>query len=119
MVEIDSNSWLRTIEILSLLINIISWPAGFFSISILSWYFLIPLSNYPNLIYFGILIFLILGFIWDTRYGPVGIFLVQPFKNYLKHSETKDDKFYALASLAGTFCIIAFLYGIVQIILSL
>ena len=116
MVEIDSTNWLRKLEILSLSINIFGWPSIGLFLAIVLWYILIPTSNNPYIIYLGISLILFLGITCDTRYGFVGIFFMQPFKNYLKHSETKDDEFYALASLASTFGIIVLFYGILQII---
>ncbi len=119
MVQQNSNNWLRKFEVLSLIINIIGWPVICFSLSFLSLYYWVPISNNPNLIYMLILLFLFLGIIVDSRFGPVGIYFVRPLKNYIKHSESQYDKNNALISIFGTLFIVTLFYGLLQIILSL
>ena len=111
--------WLRSLELLSLSVNIIGWPVGFLSISIFSWFYWIPISSNPFIIYLLIALLLFLAISWDIRYGIGGVTVMQPFKNYLNHSEGDDDKNTALISFFGSFCILVLIYGLLQIIQSL
>ena len=90
-------NWIRCLEFTSLTITTWIFPitfiiAGFFLIL-----YVLPTTNAPVfLIYWGIFIMFFLGISWNTRFGVGGIALMNPFKNYLRHKETKDDRFIAI-----------------------
>ena len=121
MVQTDSD-WLRNFEFLSLLISIIGWPIFFLSSAVLTLYILVPKSTLPIVPEFGSLLLLIFGFSWNTRYNMGGIILVQPFKNYIKHTETENDRSTGRFSIIFLFFLIflffALLYGIFRFVLK-
>lgn len=119
MVQRNSNDWVRKAEMLSLTINIVGWSLGFLVIAVLSWYILLPATSSPIAVELGTLLLLLFGITCNTRFNIGGLVFIPAFKNYLKQTETEQDKAIARASFLGTFGLFAVYYGILSIIFSL
>ena len=115
----QDSDWLRNLEFISLLISVIGWPVFFLSGAVLSWYILLPKSTFPIVVYLLTITLLIFGISWDTRYNGGGIMFVRPFKNYLHHSETENDRSIGRFSFLSLICLIFLSYGILLTIISL
>ena len=119
MVQSDYKNWLRKVELLSLILSIIGWPLWLFIMVILIWYIILPVTPIPWAANLGIILFLMFGITYDTRFGLGGLFFVPALRQYLKHSETKKDRRYAYYALYSSLVLIVLYYGIWSIISSL
>ena len=116
MVQYNSDR-MRNLEFFSLLISIIGWPMLFISLAILTWYILVLNSNNPVIPELGSLLVILFGISWNTRYNIGGIILMQPFKNYLQHTETEDDRSTAQFSFLSLFFLIFSWFVLLSIII--
>ena len=93
-------NWIRQLEFISLSLTTWIFPIIFIIMGLFLIFYVLPTSSAPLfLIYSGIFIMLFLGITWNTRYGVGGKTIMNSFKNYLKHNETKDDRFFAIIGI--------------------
>ena len=107
MSEINETKWLRYIELCSLAISLIFWPVFFIIAGLSSWIFAFQ-TSYPILIILGGLLLFFIGFFWITKY-LIGFMFYQPFKHYLNHEESADDRFNAYTSFLSSILIVIIL----------
>ena len=94
-------NWIRRLEFVSLTITTWIFPLTFIITSLFLIFYVIPIANnaslfYSLLNYTLIVTLFLLGITWNTRFGVGGVAFMLPFKNYLKHQETKDDRVKAI-----------------------
>ena len=95
----------RNIELLSLIISVAGWP--FLSILGGIGVLFVAQNTFSPILagIFGLFIILF-GLLWNTNHAPGGFMFFQPFKHYLNHVESADDRFYAYTSFLSSILII-------------